>query len=451
MDSILRGYYVNEPTWFYLSFLLIVAVFFKFSRLWSVRNLDLTLLLLISPGLLIIPNQPAAGYAWLFVVSACLLARVLLDSSFVRRPRFEQNMNAAGLTFLCAAVFAFLMTKVMTDPPAPRTVALIGRANQILHGAKPDGRAPAAKVAAVPVSPDTAVALPADTTNVGIDATVAALPTNDFELMAARSTAILAHLAVIIGLALVGRQIFSDLEGGVAMATLYMLLPCTAFDIGEVNHVLPAALIVWAVWAYRRPLLSGMLLGLACSTLFFPIFLLPLWAAFYGRRGGVRFVVAVGLTAAATIGSLALASGDTQAFVHQTLGHIEWARLQFRDIDGGTGFWRDHEAAYRIPVFVTFLVMLVALTIWPRRKSVTHLMSHSAAVIIGTQFWYTQQGGVYVLWYLPLLLLLVFRPAMTNHFAPELRPFNWLWKHKAEAQPQPQLAATGTDSGSSFR
>ena len=39
--------------------------------------------------------------------------------------------------------------------------------------------------------------------------------------------------------------------------------------------------------------------------------------------------------------------------------------------------------------------------------------------MIGTQFWY-QQGGVYVLWYLPLLLLVVFRPVMTNHFAPEL-------------------------------
>jgi hypothetical protein len=34
-------------------------------------------------------------------------------------------------------------------------------------------------------------------------------------------------------------------------------------------------------------------------------------------------------------------------------------------------------------------------------------------VLIGLQFWYTDQGGVYVLWYLPFLLLLVFRPNLT--------------------------------------
>lgn len=33
MDLILRGYQVNDPTWLYLSFLLILAVYFKFSRL----------------------------------------------------------------------------------------------------------------------------------------------------------------------------------------------------------------------------------------------------------------------------------------------------------------------------------------------------------------------------------------------------------------------------------
>ena len=45
MDEILTGYEVNQPTWFYLSFLLITAVFFKFGRIWSLRNLDLVLLL----------------------------------------------------------------------------------------------------------------------------------------------------------------------------------------------------------------------------------------------------------------------------------------------------------------------------------------------------------------------------------------------------------------------
>ena len=42
MSDILFHYYrVNPTTWFYLSSLLSIALFFKFNRVWSVRNLDL--------------------------------------------------------------------------------------------------------------------------------------------------------------------------------------------------------------------------------------------------------------------------------------------------------------------------------------------------------------------------------------------------------------------------
>src|SRR5262249_28464512 len=42
-------------------------------------------------------------------------------------------------------------------------------------------------------------------------------------------------------------------------------------------------------------------------------------------------------------------------------------------------------------------------------KNLAHVLALSAAVLVGMQFWYADQGGVYILWYLPLLLLLVFR------------------------------------------
>jgi hypothetical protein len=84
--------------------------------------------------------------------------------------------------------------------------------------------------------------------------------------------------------------------------------------------------------------------------------------------------------------------------------------------------------------------MVVALTIWPRRKSLSHVIPYSAAIVIGTQFWFPQQGGVYVLWYLPLLLLVVFRPLMTNHFAPEFKPLRLFRRAKNRSNPQPELA-----------
>ena len=80
---------------------------------------------------------------------------------------------------------------------------------------------------------------------------------------------------MIAALILLGARHFGDLQIGIAMGTLYLLLPCTAYDVHKVNHVLPAALILWAFVGYRRPVVSGSLMGFACGALFFPVFLLP--------------------------------------------------------------------------------------------------------------------------------------------------------------------------------
>ena len=74
------------------------------------------------------------------------------------------------------------------------------------------------------------------------------------------------------------------------MGVLYLLVPYTAFDVGrQLHHVWPTAFLVWAIYCYRRPNAAGGLLGLAAGTALFPIVLLPLWVAFYSRRGAMRF------------------------------------------------------------------------------------------------------------------------------------------------------------------
>ena len=468
MDKILPGgYQLNDSTWFYLSFLLILAVYFKFSRFWSIRNFDLGLLLLISPGLLLVRDDASLGYGWLFAITALLLVRVLLDGLITRRPRLEQNMNAAGMAFLCAATFLFLTTKLLTDPPTDSTRASIRMGTKLISGEPAKTQEPGATIAAEKSVPDTVPAGPATSLVASGVAQLSKVVTKhepsqapspiDVEVVAARMIAILAHLAVILGLTLVGRHIFGDSEAGFAMATLYMLLPCTAYDVGKVNYVLPAALIVWAIWAYRRPFVSGMLLGLASAMMFFPVFLLPLWGAFYGKRGGLRFGMAVGLTAAVIVSSLLLLSNDSQTLLGQLVGYVPLTDLPFLSPllrgdapsslpEGPPGFWGD-EAAYSLPMFVGFLVMLVGLTIWPRRKSLAQVITHSAAIVIGTQFWYSRYVGVYVLWYLPLLLLVVFRPLMTNHFAPEFKPLLLLGRAGRRTAPEPELVGSVTGNG----
>src|SRR6516225_1881315 len=62
----------SATSWFYLSLLLAVALFFKFSRLLSVRNWDVLTLFLLMPGFLILAEGSGYqfwGYLWLLAAS----------------------------------------------------------------------------------------------------------------------------------------------------------------------------------------------------------------------------------------------------------------------------------------------------------------------------------------------------------------------------------------------
>ena len=109
---------------------------------------------------------------------------------------------------------------------------------------------------------------------------------------------------------LIGYRHFDNVHTGVAAACLYLMLPYTAQATPLVGHVIPAALLVWAVEGYRRPLLAGVLLGVVAGLIFYPLFLLPLWCSFYWRRGLVRFAAGFCLALALMVASLALSCGS---------------------------------------------------------------------------------------------------------------------------------------------
>lgn len=399
MDALLHGYSVNQPTWFYLSLLLIIAVYFRFTRVFSLRNVDLLLLLSASPGLIFVeavsPTVQWAGHRWLLIVACLFLVRLFIDPVLSRRPYLGQNLNPQGMGFLCASAFAFLMTQAITEPPPAATQETISRGIDLLNRT-PDSDQ-------TPTSGPTLTAL-------------AATGALAFEDLAARVLAILGHAAVVVGLWFVGRNLFADKTLGLAMATLYLLLPCTAYNVGEFNHVLPAALIVWAFVWFRRPIVSGVLLGLACGSLLFPVFLLPIWASFYGRKGAGRFAMALGGVAIVLLGVLALTSSDSNSFLDKTVGTINIALVALSGDTAVSGFWTnmDYLSVYRLPVMVAYFIMLVIMTVWLKPKTVEALLAQSTAAVVGTQLWYTQQGGVYLLWYLPLMLMVVFRPRLLH-------------------------------------
>ena len=129
--------------WVYLSSLLTICVYFKFSRFWSVRNLDLVGLLLFAPGLVLVAYGRASplpsddqiaigqfGYVWLFTIGGLFLIRMLMDSLMVRRPLLDPNLSVGGMTFLGVALLVFLMANIAnSDPrelePLPTEIAAI--------------------------------------------------------------------------------------------------------------------------------------------------------------------------------------------------------------------------------------------------------------------------------------------------------------------------------------
>jgi hypothetical protein len=262
----------------------------------------------------------------------------------------------------------------------------------------------------------------------------------DASFWVSRSLALLCHLAVVAGLVFVGSRHFQHAHAGMAAATFYLLLPYTAFylllpytafDVGQWYHAWPMALVVWAVAAYRRPALAGFLVGLAASTMYFPVVLFPVWLSFYWRRGAGRFAGAFGLTAAVCLAAIAAVlwiDDDLARAFQSALALPDWQPWR-QPIESTQGFWSGIHWAYRMPVFLGYLALVATTLFWPSPKNLAHLLALSAAVLLGIQFWYADQGGSYVLWYLPLLLLMMFRPNLSERRPPEInRETDWLYK-----------------------
>jgi hypothetical protein len=247
----------------------------------------------------------------------------------------------------------------------------------------------------------------------------------------ARTTAILSHLAVVLGMVLIGARHFGSARTGVAAATLYLLLPYTAQMTGRVDHVLPAALIIWAVYAYRRPLIAGMLLGLATGVIYYPIFLLPLWMGFYWQRGLLRFAVGFVSMLTLLIGTLLLTPGGFEAFLAHTKQMFGWTSLS---PDGLSGFWSFYQAAnpFRVSVLAAYTALCASFALWPAQKNLGTLLSCSAVVMLGAQFWHPQGGGLYMGWYLPLLLLTILRPNLEDRVALTVLGDGWFTRGKRQ-------------------
>jgi hypothetical protein len=144
------------------------------------------------------------------------------------------------------------------------------------------------------------------------------------------------------------------------------------------------------------------------------------------------------LALAVMIALLALSTGDWATFWPQ-LSLMLGIRNPLEVVS--SGFWKYHEQVFRIPVLAAFAALCCSLALWPPQKNLGTLLSCSAAVMLATQFWQSNGGGLYIAWYLPLLILTIFRPNLEDRVAlTAVLDLRRPWRRNRA--PKPQTSAT---------
>ncbi len=195
-------------------------------------------------------------------------------------------------------------------------------------------------------------------------------------MIAQRVLAVLAHVALVLGLLGIGWRLFERPITGMAMAACYLVLPYTRMALVDSGQLISAALIIAAVFWYTRPAVAGVLIGLAAGWIPACLGLIALWCGFYRGRGALRFtLVAAGVvTACALVG-------------HWVPALAKWARALgarsivevglFPHFEPGTAgsFWASIDSSFRLPVLIAYLLLVIGTMLWPAEKNLAELIA----------------------------------------------------------------------------
>jgi hypothetical protein len=98
-------------------------------------------------------------------------------------------------------------------------------------------------------------------------------------------------------------------------------------------------------------------------------------------------------------------------------------------MSGLDGVWKESIGGwspfYRIPVLAAFMILAFSMILWPAQKNLGTLLSCSAAIMVACQLWHGYGGGTFMAWYLPLLLLTIFRPNLEDRVALTVLGRSW--------------------------
>jgi len=260
-------------------------------------------------------------------------------------------------------------------------------------------------------------------------------------LPAARAATITFDLLTIAGLIAVGTRLRAGREGrrlGLLLAWLWAACPFSLLGmVKSTNDGLVALIAVLIMLALNSPIKRGVLVGVGAASKFFPAILLPLVAVGRGdasqstvRKVLAGFVIAVGVSVA-----LFLPPGGLEEMWSHTIGF----QLTRPDI---FSIWALHPALSPMKLAVEAFAVMLALVVAFRPRGArtpAQVAALAAAVTIAVQLPALHWFYLYIVWFLPLLLIAVLGVDAPAVPAPESRD------RSAEAQAgEPASVLAGT-------
>ncbi|MEA2457020.1 MAG: hypothetical protein QOI45_3282 [Thermoleophilaceae bacterium] len=222
------------------------------------------------------------------------------------------------------------------------------------------------------------------------------------DLPAAHGAAIAFDLLTIAVLLLLGRALRPGREGtalGVALAYAWAAYPYTAFALEtNSNDTLVALACAGALLAFARrsAAATGVAVGLGAAAKFAPLALAPLFA----RRRPLVFALALAVTIAVTVVPF-IPDGGLRELYDRTLGY-QAARGSPFSVWGQTDLdW------LQTLVKCAGVALALAVAFVPRRPDDRQLAALGAAVLIALQLPVNHWFYLYVVWFVPFVLVTV--------------------------------------------
>lgn len=205
---------------------------------------------------------------------------------------------------------------------------------------------------------------------------------------------------------LLGRRIRGPTLG-IALAYAWAAFPFTLFTLNSnSNDALVAALVVLTVLAAHRPAARGAATALAGLTKFAPLALAPMMFTYRDPQDGRprwRLPALFALAFAVTAGIVLL-----PAFLGGGLHEFYDRTLRFQG-DRGSPFsvwgFRGNLDAAQSAVQLAAVGLAVLVAVVPRQRDVVTLSALAAAVLIAVQLGVTHWFYLYIVWFLPLVLV----------------------------------------------